>query len=72
MSKKETSGSKRKKNQPGFKIVVSVSSPSLSYTAKRLGDLVSEEMEQGWVPHGSPMLAVDEDNYVMSQAVIRE
>lgn len=72
MPKKGTSVSKKKKNQSGFKIVVSVSSPSLSYTAKRLGDLVSEEMEQGWVPHGSPMLAVDEDNYVMSQAVIRE
>ena len=72
MPKKETSGVKRKKSQPEFKIVVSVPSPSLSYTAKRLGDLVSEEMEQGWAPHGSPMLAIDEDNYVMSQAVIRQ
>ena len=72
MPKKETSGSKGKKHLPEFKIVVSVASPSLSYTAKRLGDLVSEEMEQGWVPHGSPVLAVDEDNYVMSQAVIRQ
>jgi hypothetical protein len=72
MSKKEASISKKNKIQPGYKVIVSVSSPSLSYTSKRLGDLVTEEMEEGWVPYGSPMLAVDEENYVMSQAVIRQ
>lgn len=72
MPKKEASISKKNKIQPGYKVIVSVSSPSLSYTSKRLGDLVTEEMEEGWVPYGSPMLAVDEENYVMSQAVIRQ
>ena len=72
MPKKEASRSKKDKVQPGYKVIVSVSSPSLSYTSKRLGDLVTEEMEEGWVPYGSPMLAVDEQNYVMSQAVIRQ
>jgi hypothetical protein len=72
MPKKEASISKKNKVQPGYKVIVSVSSPSLSYTSKRLGDLVTEEMEEGWVPYGSPMLAVDEENYVMSQAVIRQ
>jgi len=72
MPKKEAARPKKNKVQPGYKVIVSVSSPSLSYTSKRLGDLVTEEMEEGWVPHGSPMLAVDEENYVMSQAVIRQ
>ena len=53
-------------------MVMSVRSPSLNYTAKRLGDLVSEEMAEGWSPHGTPMIAIDEDQYVMSQAMIRE
>ena len=60
-----------KKEEAGYKVVMSVKSPSLNYTAKRLGDLVSEEMAKGWSPHGTPMMAVDEDQYVMSQAMIR-
>ena len=54
-----------------YKVVMSVKSPSLNYTAKRLGDLVSEEMSEGWSPHGTPMIAIDEDQYVMSQAMIK-
>ena len=61
-----------KKVEAGYKVVMSVKSPSLNYTAKRLGDLVSEEMAEGWSPHGTPMIAIDEDQYVMSQAMIRE
>tara|TARA_B100001248_G_C27255859_1_gene396047 strand:- start:513 stop:749 length:237 start_codon:yes stop_codon:yes gene_type:complete len=61
-----------KKVEAGYKVVMSVRSPSLNYTAKRLGDLVSEEMAEGWSPHGTPMIAIDEDQYVMSQAMIRE
>ena len=61
-----------KKVEAGYKVVMSVRSPSLNYTAKRLGDLVSEEMAEGWSPHGTPMMAIDEDQYVMSQAMIRE
>ena len=60
-----------KKVEAGYKVVMSVRSPSLNYTAKRLGDLVSEEMAEGWSPHGTPMMAIDEDQYVMSQAMIR-
>ena len=55
-----------------YKIVVSVSSPSLSYTSKRLGELVTEEMEKGWMPHGSPIIAIEEESYVVSQAVIKQ
>tara|TARA_B100000401_G_C52415680_1_gene535689 strand:- start:42 stop:278 length:237 start_codon:yes stop_codon:yes gene_type:complete len=62
----------KKKVEAGYKVVMSVRSPSLNYTAKRLGDLVSEEMAEGWSPHGTPMIAIDEDQYVMSQAMIRE
>ena len=60
-----------KKTKAEYKVVMSVKSPSLNYTAKRLGDLVSEEMAAGWSPHGTPMIAVDEDQYVMSQAMIK-
>jgi len=60
-----------KKVEPAYKVVMSVKSPSLNYTAKRLGDLVSEEMSDGWSPHGTPMMAIDEDQYVMSQAMIK-
>ena len=61
----------KKKVEAGYKVVMSVRSPSLNYTAKRLGDLVSEEMAEGWSPHGTPMIAIDEDQYVMSQAMIK-
>jgi|TARA_B110000263_G_scaffold247189_1_gene259571 hypothetical protein len=60
-----------KKGEPQYKVVMSVKSPSLNYTAKRLGDLVSDEMVDGWSPHGTPMMAIDEDQYVMSQAMIK-
>jgi len=60
-----------KKGSPEYKVVMSVKSPSLNYTAKRLGDLVSDEMALGWSPHGTPMIAIDEDKYVMSQAMIK-
>ena len=60
-----------KKTVAEYKVVMSVKSPSLNYTAKRLGDLVSEEMAGGWSPHGTPMIAIDEDKYVMSQAMVK-
>jgi len=60
-----------KKSSPEYKVVMSVKSPSLNYTAKRLGDLVTEQMADGWSPHGTPMIAIDEDKYVMSQAMTK-
>ena len=68
---KGTTKRRTKKVMPAYKVVMSVKSPSLNYTAKRLGDLVSEEMSDGWSPHGTPMMAIDEDQYVMSQAMIK-
>jgi len=68
---KGTTKGRSKKVEPSYKVVMSVKSPSLNYTAKRLGDLVSEEMSNGWSPHGTPMMAIDEDQYVMSQAMIK-
>lgn len=68
---KGTTKRRTKKVEPAYKVVMSVKSPSLNYTAKRLGDLVSEEMSDGWSPHGTPMMAIDEDQYVMSQAMIK-
>ena len=68
---KGTTKSRSKKVEPGYKVVMSVKSPSLNYTAKRLGDLVSEDMSNGSSPHGTPMMAIDEDQYVMSQAMIK-
>ena len=67
----KTSKRASKNVEAEYKVVMSVKSPSLNYTAKRLGDLVSEEMAEGWSPHGTPMIAIDEDKYVMSQAMIK-
>ena len=63
---------RKAKAKPEYKVVMSVKSPSLNYTAKRLGDLVSEEMEGGWVPHGTAIIAIDEDKYVMCQAMTKD
>ena len=68
---KTASKTQKTKSKPDYKIVVSVKSPSLAYTSKRLGELVAEEMESGWMPHGSPLLAIEEDEYIISQAVIK-
>ena len=77
MAEKKTTRGTTKKTKPAkkssseYKVVMSVKSASLNYTAKRLSDLVSEEMADGWSPHGTPMMAIDEDQYVMSQAMIK-
>jgi hypothetical protein len=71
-TKTTTRKAKAKPAKPEYKVVMSVKSPSLNYTAKRLGDLVSEEMEGGWVPHGTAIIAIDEDKYVMCQAMIKD
>mgnify|MGYP001162790504 CR=1 FL=1 len=68
---KKTTRSKAVKNMPEYKVVMSVKSASLNYTSKRLGDMVSEEMSDGWIPHGNPMMAIEDDEYVMSQAMIK-
>jgi len=68
---KKTTRSKAAKNMPEYKVIMSVKSASLNYTSKRLGDMVTEEMSDGWVPHGNPMIAIEEDEYVMSQAMIK-
>ena len=62
---------KKKTSIPEYKIVMSVKSPSLNYTAKRLGEIVSEDMKDGWIPHGNPSIAVEDDKFTMCQAVTR-
>jgi len=68
MAEKKTAS---KASKAEYKIVMSVKSPSLNYTAKRLGDLVSEEMQSGWIPHGTAIVAIDEDKYMMCQAMTK-
>jgi hypothetical protein len=75
MAQKKTAAkatTRKAKAKPEYKVVMSVKSPSLNYTAKRLGDLVSEEMEDSWVPHGTAIIAIDEDKYVMCQAMTKD
>ena len=62
---------KKKTSLPEYKIIMSVKSPSLNYTAKRLGEIVSEDMKDGWIPHGNPNIAVEDDKFTMCQAAIR-
>ena len=61
----------KKKSYPEYKIIMSVKSDSLNYTAKRLGEIVTAEMKEGWVPHGDPVIAVDDDKFSMCQAAIK-
>jgi len=62
---------KKKTSIPEYKIIMSVKSPSLNYTAKRLGEIVSEDMKDGWIPHGNLNIAVEDDKFTMCQAATR-
>ena len=72
-AKKQTAGSRKtaKQTSPEYKMVKSIESPSLGYVSKRMGEIVSEEMVDGWVPFGSPMITIEGENYVIVQAMTK-
>ena len=72
-ARKQAAGSRKTTKQipPEYKMIKSIESPSLGYVSKRMGEIVSEEMLEGWLPFGSPMITIEGDNYVMVQAMTK-
>ncbi len=54
-----------------YKLVKSIESDSLNYVTTRMGEIVSEEMADGWTPHGTPMTLIEDGKYIMVQAMVR-
>ncbi len=73
MAARKGTGTKKTttKNGPEYKMVKSVESDSLNYVTGRMGAIVTEEMREGWEPHGTPMTLIEDGKYIMVQAMIR-
>ena len=70
--KKATSSRTTSKvNPPEYKMVKSIESDSLNYVTSRMGTIVSTEMDDGWIPHGTPMTLIEDGKYIMVQAMVR-
>ena len=55
-----------------YKLVKSIESDSLNYVTTRMGEIVSEEMADGFgPPHGTPMTLIEDGKYIMVQAMVR-
>ncbi len=60
-----------RKALPEYKMVKSIESDSLNYVTSRMGSIVSTEMADGWVPHGTPMTLIEDGKYIMVQAMVK-
>lgn len=60
-----------KKAVPEYKMVKSIESDSLNYVTRRMGEIVTEEMGDGWIPHGTPMTLIEDGKYIMVQAMVK-
>ena len=60
-----------KKSSPEYKLVKSIESDSLNYVTARMTEIVSEEMSDGWLPHGTPMTLIEDGKYILVQAMVR-
>ena len=69
--KKTTKKASAKKSALGYKMVKSIESDSLNYVTSRMGEIVSTEMADGWMPHGTPMTLIEDGKYVMVQAMVK-
>ena len=68
---KKTGTTTRKKTKPEYKMVKSIESDSLNYVTTRMGDIVSKEMGDGWLPHGTPMTLIEDGKYILVQAMVK-
>ena len=68
---KKSSTTTKMKNKPEYKMVKSIESDSLNYVTKRMGDIVSKEMAEGWLPHGTPMTLIEDGKYILVQAMVK-
>ena len=70
--KKRARTSAKKSAKPSYKMVKSIESDSLNYVTRRMGEIVTSEMEDGWLPHGTPMTLIEDGKYIMVQAMVKE
>lgn len=72
MAASKTAGkTTRKSAKPEYKMVKSIESDSLNYVTRRMGDIVSKEMADGWSPHGTPMTLIEDGKYILVQAMVK-
>ena len=73
MAARKGAGAKKTtaKYGPEYKMVKSVESDSLNYVTSRMGEIVTEEMSAGWIPHGTPMTLIEDGKYILVQAMVR-
>ena len=61
----------KRKNGPEYKLVKSIESDSLNYVTLRMGEIVTDEMSDGWIPHGTPMTLIEDGKYILVQAMTK-
>jgi hypothetical protein len=73
MTEKKSTRSKAKETvtSPEYKVVKSVASDSLNYVSTRFGEIVTKQMVDGWIPHGTPLVLIEDEKYIMIQAMIK-
>ena len=59
------------KNSPEYKLVKSIESDSLNYVTARMTEIVTKEMSDGWLPHGTPMALIEDGKYILVQAMVK-
>ena len=59
------------KSSPEYKMVKSIESDSLNYVTARMGEIVTNEMLDGWLPHGTPMTLIEDGKYILVQAMVK-
>ncbi len=59
------------KKGPEYKLVKSIESDSLNYVTTRMGEIVTKEMSDGWIPHGTPMTLIEDGKYILVQAMTK-
>jgi hypothetical protein len=52
-------------------ILIRSSSKVFSSASNKLSRWVSIKMDSGWIPHGSPQIVFESDNYNLIQAMIK-
>jgi len=73
MAARKTSSTtaRTKKTNPEYKMVKSIESDSLNYVTARMTEIVTSEMSDGWLPHGTPMTLIEDGKYILVQAMVK-
>ena len=69
--KSSSTGARAKKSSAEYKMVKSIESDSLNYVTARMTEIVTKEMSDGWLPHGTPMTLIEDGKYILVQAMVK-